>query len=278
MCKQRTLSEAVFFEGKGLHGGKESKLTVLPAPEDVGFRFRRMDLKEPVEIEANFKLVSEVLRSTSLKKGQVVIHTVEHILSALSGCGVDNAFLELEGEELPILDGSAKDYANGITQAGLKKQKKERTYLKVTQAVAVSRQGSTIVALPFEGFRISCTSKDQRAIHTHYADYLIEAESYPEQIAPARTFVIYEDIKPLLQAHKIQGANLDTAIVLAEDKIISKNAMRFDNEMARHKILDLIGDLSLLGKPLKTHVLAVCPSHSLNVELCRTLIEENALQ
>ena len=278
MRQQQTISEAISFEGRGFRRGKKSKLRILPAPEDTGFRFRRVDLKKFVELEADFKCVSDVSMSTTLKKGNVKVHMVEHVLSALRGCKVDNAFLEIDKEEVPILDGSAKSYVASIKKVGFQRQGKVQRFLKVMKPVVVRKGESIIVALPFEAFRLSCTSKDRRCIHTHYADWTESAGNYSRDIAPARTFVVYDDVEPLLKSRKIRGWNLDMTVFLSKGKTISQDPMRFENEMARHKILDMIGDLALLGKPLKAHIVAVCPSHSLNLDLCKALVSENALE
>ncbi|MFP4069441.1 MAG: bifunctional UDP-3-O-[3-hydroxymyristoyl] N-acetylglucosamine deacetylase/3-hydroxyacyl-ACP dehydratase [Verrucomicrobiota bacterium] len=269
--KQRTILREVSISGKSLHTGEEVHLTLKPAPENHGIRFKRVDLYGKPELKPLIDLVDDLVRSTTIAEGHAKVHTIEHVLSALNGCGVDNVLIEMDASEPPILDGSAKHFVNLIQQAEPVEQEAERGHFVLDEPVSVTRGGSSIIALPHDGFRITCTSADDRGIHTQHLSLDIDPESYVAQIAPARTFTIYEDIEELLKLGKIKGGSLDSAIVIKGDKIISKEALRFKDEFVRHKMLDIIGDIVLVGMPVKAHIVAVRPGHALNAELSKVL-------
>lgn len=274
--KQRTLLREATIKGKALHTGDEVTLTLKPAEVGKGIVFRRVDLYGKPEVKPSVDLVSDVIRSTTITDGHTKIHTIEHVLSALHGCGIDNAIVEMDASEPPILDGSAKLYVNLIQQAEPVEQEAEREYIVVKEPVCVTHGSSSLIALPHDGLKITCTSADDRGIHTQHISLEIDPETYMAQVAPARTFTIYEDIEELLKLGKIQGGSLDSAIVIKGDKILSKEPLRFKEEFARHKALDIIGDVMLLGKPLKAHIVAVRPGHRLNVELSRAILKSLA--
>ena len=271
--KQRTLSHAVSIKGNAVHTGEAVTLTIKPAPADHGVVFKRTDLSGSPEIQPRVDHVTDLVRATTIQSGHVKIHTVEHVLSALSGCGIDNALVEMNASEPPIMDGSARPYANLIAEGEPAEQDKEREYYELDSAVSVSRGSSSVIAIPHDGLKISCTSADDRGIHTQHLSLSIDPETYVSQIAPARTFTIYEDIEELLKLGKIRGGSLDSAIVIKGDKILSKEPLRFKDEFVRHKILDIIGDISLLGMPLKAHIVATRPGHALNAELTKALFD-----
>ncbi len=257
--------------GKSLHTGEKVTLTLKPAPEDAGIVFRRTDLYGKPEIKADISLVTELVRSTTLSSGHAKVHTVEHILSALSGCGVDNVIIEMNASEPPILDGSAKHFVNLIQKAEPIEQKKNRKDFSLKEPLSISEGNRSIIALPSDTLKITCTSSDDRGIHTQHLTLEIDPDVYMAQIASARTFTIYEDIEELLKLGKIQGGSLDSAIVIKGDKILAKEPLRFKDEFVRHKILDILGDISLLGCSLKAHIVAVRPGHALNASLTREL-------
>jgi UDP-3-O-[3-hydroxymyristoyl] N-acetylglucosamine deacetylase/3-hydroxyacyl-[acyl-carrier-protein] dehydratase len=211
------------------------------------------------------------VRSTTIADGHAKVHTIEHVLSALSGCGVDNVIIEMDASEPPILDGSAKHFVNLIQQAEPVEQDAEREYFVLEEPISVTRGSSSIIALPHDGFRITCTSADDRGIHTQHLSLDLDPEAYVAQVAPARTFTIYEDIEELLKLGKIKGGSLDSAIVIKGDKIVSKEPLRFKDEFVRHKILDIVGDITLVGMPIKAHIVGVRPGHALNAELSKVL-------
>lgn len=269
--KQRTILREQSISGKALHTGEEVTLTLKPSEPNTGITFRRIDLYGKPEIKPHVDLVSDVVRSTTISSGHTKVHTIEHVLSALHGMGVDNCIVEMNASEPPILDGSAKLYANLVAEAEPVDQDAEREYIEVKEPVSVTRGSSSLIALPHDGLKITCTSADDRGVHTQHISLEIDAETYHAQVAAARTFTIYEDIEELLKLGKIQGGSLDSAVVIKGDTIVSKEPLRFKDEFARHKILDIIGDVMLLGKPLKAHIVAVRTGHALNVELCKAI-------
>ena len=273
---QRTIRQERAIRGKSLHTGEEVSLTLKPALPDSGFLFRRTDLYGKPEIRPTCENISDLVRSTTITNGNAKVHTIEHVLSALVGCGIDNAEIELDASEPPIMDGSSRPFVNLIMEAEPVEQEVERKFIEITEPVSVTSGNRSIIALPYDGFRVTCTSADDRGIHVQHLSIDLDAESYVAQIAPARTFTIYEEIEELLKMGKIQGGSLDSAIVIKGDKVLSKEPLRFDDEFVRHKILDIVGDFSLLGKRLKAHVIAVRPGHSLNSELVAKIIETSA--
>lgn len=272
--KQRTLAREVSISGQALHTGETVTLTLKPAKADSGYVFRRMDLNGAPEIKPRIALVGDLVRQTTIQEGHAKVHTVEHVLSALNGCGVDNCIIEMNASEPPILDGSAKPYVDLIMQGDPTEQEKEREYFVLEEAVSVQKGNSSLIALPHDGFKISCTSADDRGIHTQHLSLNIDPDTYMTQVAAARTFTVYEDIEELIKAGKIKGGSLDCAVVIKGDKILSKEGLRFKDEFVRHKILDIIGDITLVGLPVKAHIIATRPSHAINAELSKALVEK----
>lgn len=271
--KQRTLSRPVTIKGSALHTGETVTLVIKPAPVNHGVVFKRIDLTGAPEIKPRVDHVTDLVRATTIQSGHAKIHTVEHVLSALSGCGVDNALVEMNASEPPILDGSARPFVNLILEGEPVEQDKEREYFVLDAPVSVTRGNSSIIAIPYDGLKISCTSADDRGIHTQHLSLEIDPDVYVAQVAPARTFTIYEDIEELLKLGKIRGGSLDCAVVIKGDKVMSKEPLRFKDEFVRHKILDIIGDITLLGMPLKAHIVATRPGHAINAELTKALFE-----
>ncbi len=271
--KQRSIQREATVKGKALHTGDDVILTLKPAPAGHGVVFRRVDLYNKPEIRPHISLVTDLVRSTTLSSGHTKIHTVEHVLSALHGCRIDNVLIEMNASEPPILDGSALPFVEAIKAAGPVEQDANRTYYAVDAPVSVTRNNSSIVALPYDGLKISCTSTDDRGVHTQHLSIEIDPDVYMEQLAAARTFTIYEEIEGLLKMGKIRGGSLENAVVLKGDKILSKEPLRFSDEFVRHKIIDIIGDVFLLGLPLKAHIIAMRPGHAVNSELTQALYE-----
>ncbi len=269
--KQRTLAREVTASGHGLHTGETVALTLKPAPANHGIVIRRTDLPGSPEIKPHISLIGDLVRNTGLTDGNVRIHLVEHVLSALNGCGIDNVVIEMNASEPPIMDGSSKPFVNLILQGEPIEQEAEREFFTLDAPVSVSRGDSSVIALPCDEFRISCTSSDNRGIHTQHLSLTIDPDTYITQISAARTFTVYEDIEELLKLGKIKGGSLDCAVVIKGDKIISKEPLRFPDEFVRHKILDLIGDIRLLGMPIKAHIVAMRPGHAINAELTKAL-------
>jgi UDP-3-O-[3-hydroxymyristoyl] N-acetylglucosamine deacetylase/3-hydroxyacyl-[acyl-carrier-protein] dehydratase len=269
--KQRTLAREASMKGSALHTGDAVNLTVKPAPVNTGIVFKRMDLNGAPEIRPRVDLITDLVRATTIQSGHAKIHTVEHVLSALHGCGIDNVVVEMDASEPPIMDGSAKPYVDLIMAGEPVEQEIEREYFTLDSAVSVTKGQSSIIALPCDELKISCTSADDRGIHTQHLSLSIDPDVYMTQIAAARTFTIYEDIEELLKLGKIKGGSLDCAVVIRGDKIISKEGLRFKDEFVRHKILDIVGDITLLGAPLHAHIIATRPGHAINAELTKAL-------
>ncbi|MFZ9838726.1 MAG: bifunctional UDP-3-O-[3-hydroxymyristoyl] N-acetylglucosamine deacetylase/3-hydroxyacyl-ACP dehydratase [Opitutaceae bacterium] len=269
--KQRTLAREVSIQGNALHTGENVTLTLRPAAAGSGIVFRRLDLHGTPELRPRVDLITDLVRATTIQSGHAKIHTVEHVLSALAGCGIDNAVVEMNASEPPILDGSARPFVNLILQGEPVEQEADREYFELDAPVSVTRGNSSVIALPCDQFKVSCTSADDRGIHTQHLSLTVDPDVYMTQVAAARTFTIYEDIEALLKLGKIKGGSLDCAVVIRGDKVISKEPLRFADEFVRHKILDIIGDLSLLGLPLKAHIVATRPGHAINAELTKAL-------
>ena len=272
--KQRTLAREVSISGSALHTGEAVTLALKPAPAGHGIVFRRIDLQGAPEIRPRVDLVTDLVRATTIQEGHAKIHTVEHVLSALHGCGIDNVVVEMNASEPPIMDGSARPFVNLILQGEPVEQDKDREYFTLDAPVSVTRGNSSIIALPADELKISCTSADDRGIHTQHLSLTIDPEAYMTQVAAARTFTIYEDIEELIKLGKIRGGSLDCAIVIKGDKILSKDPLRFKDEFVRHKILDIIGDVVLPGLPLKAHIVATRPGHAINADLTKALFQQ----
>ncbi|MDR2677672.1 MAG: UDP-3-O-acyl-N-acetylglucosamine deacetylase [Puniceicoccales bacterium] len=267
--KQRGILREVIARGRALHCGRIVTLKLRPSPADSGIVFCRTDLPGCPELRPDIEKVSDLVRATTIANGDVQINTVEHLLAALNGLSVDNVFVEVDGPELPILDGSAENFTRLLREAGIAEQARERVHFTLRQPVYVHDGNRTIFATPHDGLRITCTYVDDRGVHTQHLTLEITPETFASEIAHARTFVRYEDITPLLEMGKIQGGDLDSAIVLDGDRIISREPLHFPNEFVRHKILDLLGDIALLGRPLKAHIVAIRPGHALNAKFTR---------
>lgn len=276
MDKQRTLASSASLSGTALHTGESVTLTLHPAPVGHGFKFKRSDLPDEPLVEARVENVKTVERSTTIVEGNVKIHTVEHVLSALAGMGVDNALIEMNANEPPIGDGSAAAYVGVIKQAGIVEQDAPRTCLEPREPIIVQVGDSILTIIPDTKFRISCTQVGPEGRFTQYLSAEITPEFYEKEIAPARTFVFYEDVKHLMDKGLIKGGSLENAVVARGDSVLSKEPLRFPDEFVRHKILDIVGDLTLAGRRLRGHVVAVKPGHGPNTELARALVKRNA--
>ncbi len=273
--KEHTLAKSATLEGSSLHTGEKVTLTIKPAPEGYGFKFRRIDLPDQPFIDADVQKVRTVERATTLAEGSVKVHTVEHVLSALTGMGVDNALIEMDSNEPPIGDGSSKPFVELIKQAGLEEQNTHRKIWEIREPIHFDNKcGSHITILPDSKLRVSVTNVGPDGRFTQYYSTEVTPEIYETEIAPARTFTFYEDIKPLLEKGLIKGGSLECAVVIRGDEIMSKEPVRFPNEFARHKALDLIGDLMLSGKKITGHIIAVAPGHGPNTEMAKILQKE----
>jgi len=259
----------VRLAGIGLHGGNRVTMALLPAPPHSGIRFRRTDLEGQPEIEAHADHVVETTRSTTLGKGNVRIHTVEHVLAALAGCGVDNAVVELDASEPPVMDGSAREYTHLIERAGLVPQGPPREAYAVTEPIELTSGETFMAVFPHDRLKLTCTSSDRQGRHTQCRSVELSPETWVRELAPARTFCFFEEIEYLIRNGLIKGGSLENAVVIRDDAVLTTEPLRFADEFVRHKMLDIVGDLSLVGRPILGHVLSVRPSHAANCELAR---------
>src|SRR4029077_8610553 len=272
---QHTLAKSAGFSGTSLHTGEKETLKLQPAPVDHGIKFKRKDLADEPTIDANIANLKTVERATTIGEGAVRVHTVEHVLSALSAMGVDNAIIEMTANEPPIGDGSAAPYVEVIKKAGTAAQEAPRRFFDVREPIHVeSKSGSLLVLLPDDKFRVSCTQAGPDNRFTQFFSAEISPALYEREIAPARTFVFYEEVAPLMEKNLIKGGSLENAIVVRGDAILSKEPLRFADEFARHKILDIIGDLGLVGRRIRGHIVAVKPGHATNADLARSITRE----
>src|ERR1043165_9798187 len=274
---QQTLAKAAGFGGTSLHTGEKVSLKLHPAPVNHGIKFKRKDLQDEPTIDAKIDNLKTVERATTIGEGSVRVHTVEHVLAALSAMGVDNAVVEMDANEPPIGDGSAQGYVDLIKKAGLTAQDEPRKFFDVREPMHVeSKTGALIVLLPDDKFRISCTQAGPNNQFTQFLSMEVTPAVFEREIAPARTFVYYEDVKSLMDKNLIKGGSLENAIVVRGDAVLSKEPLRFEDEFVRHKILDIIGDLALIGQRIRGHVIAIKPGHGANADLARAVVREGA--
>ena len=274
MLNQQTLKDSASFSGIGLHSGNRVSMTILPAPANAGVRFRRVDLDGKPEIEARVENVSETNRSTTLAKGNVKVHTVEHVLAALAGYGIDNAIVELDANEPPIADGSSREFCKIIQAAGIVQLPEKREFFTPTEPIEV-RLGETVMTLfPDENFKITCTSADKKGRFTQFFSTEVTPKTWEKELAHARTFCFYEEIEFLFKNGLIRGGSLENAVVIRDDAVLTTEPLRYPEEFVRHKMLDIVGDLSLLGRPICGHVIAVRPGHAGNCELVKKIVEQ----
>jgi len=283
MDKQRTIEKEVSAEGVGLHTANKTKIVIKPAAEDAGIEFVRVDLPEKPAIRVSFHNAlaqSRILRRSSVGRDGVEIHTIEHLMAAASGLGIDNLCVEISGNELPGLDGSSLSFVELFLKAGIKEQEKERQYFVVREPICVEEEGASIIAVPFDGFKVSYTlNYNHPFLKTQFKSLEINAESFKSELAPARTFCLEEEANELRQQGVGKGANYENTLVVGKDGVV-KNKLRFEDEFIRHKILDLMGDLSLAGMPIKGHIIALRSGHSLNMKLVKKIsqqVERNSL-
>jgi UDP-3-O-[3-hydroxymyristoyl] N-acetylglucosamine deacetylase/3-hydroxyacyl-[acyl-carrier-protein] dehydratase len=246
-------------------------MTFLPAPPNSGLRFRRVDLEGNPEVEARVENVTDTTRSTTLSKGSVKIHTVEHVLASFAGYGIDNAIIELDANEPPIGDGSAREYCRLLQNAGILPQSERRELLRVVEPIELQMGETTMSIFRHERLKISCTSADKEGRFTQFYSLEISPETWEKEIARARTFCFFEEIEFLIKNGLIRGGSLENAVVIRDDAVLTTEPLRYPEEFVRHKILDIVGDLALLGRPVCGHIVAIKPSHSANCELARQL-------
>ncbi|MFN3917856.1 MAG: bifunctional UDP-3-O-[3-hydroxymyristoyl] N-acetylglucosamine deacetylase/3-hydroxyacyl-ACP dehydratase [Flavobacteriales bacterium] len=297
---QRTLKEPISFSGVGLHTGEKVTLTIKPAPENHGYKFKRIDIEGEPIIEADADLVISTARGTTLEKNGHRVYTTEHVLAALYGMQVDNALIEADGPEMPIMDGSAQAFVDGIKKVGFEEQNAKREYFEFSnnQPYEDLEKGIEMLAVPYEDFRLTVmVDYNSPVLGTQHAS-IYKIEEFEDNIASCRTFVFLSELEQLAKQGLIKGGDIDNAIVLVEREQVSQqelNALakllgkehlqvdvkgigtlnncelKFQNEPARHKLLDIIGDLALVGRPIKGHILAARPGHSGNVSFAKII-------
>ncbi len=296
--KQQTIEKKVSLQGIGLHTGQTTTVSLLPAVDNHGIKFRRVDIEKSATIAADPNKVASSNRSTCLKVGDTDIYTVEHLLSALSASAIDNVLVEVDGAEIPIMDGSAKEWMKLLKKAGKKEQEKEREYLVIEEPIEYvdEETGAKFIALPSDTFEVTVLlDYEAEVLNGQYAT-LNKLEDYPKEIAPCRTFVLLSELEKLAKEGLIKGGSLDNAIVFADKKmsqkalgqlakkighpaadftiengILNTKKLQFPNEAARHKLLDLIGDLALINKPIKGKIIVTKPGHQANTNFAKKL-------
>lgn len=271
VLQQQTLNRPASYSGVGLHSGNPVTMTFLPALVGAGIRFRRVDLEGKPEIEARVENVVENNRSTTLAKGNTRVHTVEHVLATFGGYGIDNAIVELDANEPPIADGSAREYCKMIQTAGVVAQDERREPYVVTAPIELEMGETVMTLFPDEVFKMSCTSADKQGRFTQFYNVELSPKTWERELAHARTFCFYEEIEYLINNGLIRGGSLENAVVIRDDAVLTNEPLRYQEEFVRHKMLDIIGDLSLLGRPVHGHLIAVKPSHAANCELVRRI-------
>ncbi|HEY8417946.1 MAG TPA: UDP-3-O-acyl-N-acetylglucosamine deacetylase [Limnochordales bacterium] len=269
---QTTLGRPVSMTGTGLHSGRPCRLTLLPAPADAGVRWQRADLDGQPVVPAAVEHVVDTQRATTLGLGEARVQTVEHVMAALAGMGVDNALVQVDGPEPPLADGAAAAFVDLIRSAGVVTLEAPRRVRRVTRPVAASYGDAHIVALPADRLRVTYVFvSDHPALGTQFAEYTIDPETFAAEIAPARTVGWLAEVEALRRRGLALGATLESAVVVGERELVTPQ--RFPNEVARHKILDIVGDLALVGR-VQAHIIAVRSGHALHAALARRLVAE----
>lgn len=278
MENQRTLKSRVSFRGVGLHMGEEVALVLEPAPPDAGVVFVREDLPGSPSLKAKARKVVSNERGTTIGKGEVRVSTVEHILAALAGLKIDNVIIRMDGEEVPAADGSALPFVNLIQKAGVVEQPKPRQVFKIKEPIWIQEGERSLTVLPYPGLKIAYTVDFSHSwLKSQFAEFVIAEDTFIKEIAPSRTFGFMDEVEELKKRGLIKGGSLENAVLIDEEGVVNKEGLRFPNEPVRHKILDLIGDLYLLEKPIEGHIIAVKSGHFFNIKLIQRLreMEEN---
>ncbi|MFW1676763.1 UDP-3-O-acyl-N-acetylglucosamine deacetylase [Pontibacter sp. JAM-7] len=277
MIKQRTLKNSIKATGIGLHTGQKVYLTLKPAPVNTGIVFRRTDLDPAVEICALAHNVSDTTLSTNLAQGDVRVATVEHLLSAMAGLGIDNAYIELSAEEVPIMDGSAAPFVFLIQSAGLEEQNAPKQFIRIKKEVQVEMDGKTASFKPFDGFKVGFRIDfDHPAFDGRKMEASLDfsSTSFVKEVSRARTFGFMSDYEYLRSQNLALGGSFDNAIVVDDYRILNEDGLRYDDEFVKHKVLDAVGDLYLLGKSLIGEFYGNKSGHHLNNRLLRTLLAQ----
>ena len=271
MDMQRTIAEPRAFSGIGLHTGNLTTITFKPAPPDSGVTFYRTDMPGRPSIRAEIDQVVDVSRGTTIGNGEVRVHTVEHVLAAIVGMGIDNLNVDVDANETPVGDGSSLPFMTVLKKAGIVEQDQERKYIKIEEPVYYRNGDVTLSVLPADELRVTMTiAFDHVAIGTQYASFTITPETFESEIASARTFCFLREVKMLQDQGLIRGGTLENAVVIGDESILNDN-LRYPDEFVRHKVLDLLGDLFLLGRPVKGHVVGVKSGHAMHVKFAQQI-------
>lgn len=275
MIKQRTPKKVIQATGVGLHSGEKVLLTLRPAPVNTGIVFRRVDLSPVVEIPASYEYVGDTMLCTTLNHGQVKIATVEHLLSALAGLGIDNAYIDVNAPELPIMDGSAAPFVFLIQSAGIKEQNAAKRYIRILKPIRVEDHEKYVQFLPYNGYKVSFTIDFDHPVFNkrpQTVNFDFSSTSYVKEVCRARTFGFLSDYEKLRECDLAKGGSLDNAIVVDDYRVLNEDGLRFDSELVTHKVLDAIGDLYLLGSSLIGAFEGYKSGHELNNKLLRELM------
>ena len=272
MRYQNTFKSEVLIRGIGLHSGRTINMRLKPAPRDTGIVFVRKD-KKSVEVNASVNSVADTTFATNLAFDGARVGTVEHLLSALAGLNIDNLCVELDGPEVPIMDGSALYFTHKILEVGIARQAKKVSCIRILKPIVITEGHCQIAVVPYEGTKISCSVNYNHPLFEEQKLSIdVTGTNFIKEIAPARTFGFLRDVRMLRLNGLAKGGSLDNAIVVGENGVLNKGELRFKDEFVRHKILDTIGDFSLLGYPVYGHIIAHRPGHSLNVKFLRKLL------
>ncbi|MFZ5698153.1 MAG: UDP-3-O-acyl-N-acetylglucosamine deacetylase [Pseudomonadota bacterium] len=277
MIRQRTIKNVIRATGIGLHTGDKIYLTVRPAPVDTGVVFRRVDLAPPVAIRATAYAVGETTLSTTLVSGGVKVSTIEHLMSAFAGLGIDNAIVELSGPEVPIMDGSAGPFVFLLQSAGIAEQKVAKKFIRVKREISICDGDKSATFLPFDGFKVSFTIDFDHPVfrgRSQSASIDFSTASFVKEVSRARTFGFMSDIEQLRSKNLALGGSVENAIVVDDYRILNEDGLRYEDEFVKHKILDAIGDLYLLGHSLIGEYVGHKSGHALNNRLLRTLLAQ----
>jgi len=271
---QRTLNQAVAISGKGVHSGKTTHLTIHPAPENHGIKFRRVDLPGTQDIPALFKLVVDTSLATVLGTNGAIVSTIEHLMASFTGLGVDNALVEIDDYEIPIMDDSARIYTNIIQGAGIKEQTAPKHFLIVKKPIQVIMEDKSVVVHPEPCFKITCKIDFAHPlIGKQEFTFDRSKNDFAREISRARTFGFIQDIELLKKFSLGKGGSLDNAIIIDKDKLLNEDGLRYPDEFVRHKLLDSLGDFSLLGMPIQGHIVSHKSGHTLNHLFIKTFLD-----
>jgi UDP-3-O-[3-hydroxymyristoyl] N-acetylglucosamine deacetylase len=277
MIKQRTLKNVIKATGITLHGGERAELTLRPAPPNTGIIFQRVDLNPTVEIAALAENVGDTTLSTCLVKGNVRVSTVEHLLSAFAGLGIDNAYVDISTSEIPIMDGSAGPFVFLVQSAGIQEQNAPKGFIRIKRKIKVKDGDKWAMFEPFEGFKVSFSIEFDHPVfknHSKTATLDFSSTSYVKEVSRARTFGFMADFERLRALNLALGASLDNAVAIDDFRILNEDGLRYEDEFVKHKILDAVGDLYLLGSSLIGAFSGYKSGHSLNNKLLRTLLAQ----